>query len=49
MPLAHPAEWPGTCRISISDMACIRVNDQYRLCFVWDEAGPRDVEIVDYH
>lgn len=27
----------------------IRINGQYRLCFVWDEAGPRDVEIVDYH
>lgn len=27
----------------------IRVNDQFRLCFVWTEAGPADVEIVDYH
>ena len=27
----------------------IRINDQYRLCFVWEEAGPKDVEIVDYH
>lgn len=27
----------------------IRVNDQYRVCFVWTEAGPHDVEIVDYH
>lgn len=27
----------------------IRVNDQFRLCFVWSEAGPTDVEIVDYH
>jgi len=27
----------------------IRVNDQFRVCFVWTEAGPRDVEIVDYH
>lgn len=27
----------------------IRVNDQYRLCFVWTEAGPASVEIVDYH
>ena len=27
----------------------IRVNDQWRVCFVWTEAGPVDVEIVDYH
>lgn len=27
----------------------IRVNDQYRICFRWTEAGPADVEIVDYH
>lgn len=27
----------------------IRINDQYRVCFVWTSAGPQDVEIVDYH
>jgi proteic killer suppression protein len=27
----------------------IRINAQYRLCFVWTSAGPKDVEIVDYH
>ena len=27
----------------------IRVNDQWRICFVWSEAGPADVEITDYH
>jgi len=27
----------------------VRVNDQWRVCFVWTEAGPVDVEIVDYH
>jgi len=27
----------------------IRINDQYRICFVWKEDGPHDVEIVDYH
>jgi len=27
----------------------IRINDQYRICFVWTEAGPEQVEIVDYH
>ncbi len=27
----------------------IRVNDQYRVCFVWREGNAYDVEIVDYH
>ena len=27
----------------------IRINDQYRICFVWSEDGAADVEIVDYH
>jgi proteic killer suppression protein len=27
----------------------IRVNDQYRICFVWTAEGPTDVELVDYH
>jgi proteic killer suppression protein len=27
----------------------IRINDQYRICFVWGRGGADDVEIVDYH
>ncbi|APP80869.1 type II toxin-antitoxin system RelE/ParE family toxin [Xanthomonas hortorum] len=27
----------------------IRINDQWRVCFVWTDAGPEHVEIVDYH
>lgn len=27
----------------------IRINDQYRICFRWTEAGSVDVEITDYH
>ena len=27
----------------------IRVNDQWRVCFVWQDDGPHQVEIVDYH
>lgn len=27
----------------------IRINDQYRICFVWAENEPKEVEIVDYH
>ena len=27
----------------------IRINDQWRICFVWTAGGPKDVEVVDYH
>ncbi len=27
----------------------IRINDQYRICFLWTETGADQVEIVDYH
>lgn len=27
----------------------IRINDQYRICFIWSESGPDKVEITDYH
>jgi proteic killer suppression protein len=27
----------------------IRINKQWRICFVWTEAGPVEVEITDYH
>jgi proteic killer suppression protein len=27
----------------------IRVNQQWRICFEWTDAGPENVEIVDYH
>lgn len=27
----------------------IRINDQYRICFVWTDAGPTNIEIADYH
>ena len=27
----------------------IRINDQWRICFVWTANGPVRVEIVDYH
>ena len=44
---------PGNRLEALSgDMAgqqSIRVNDQYRVCFTWTNAGAEDVEIVDYH
>ncbi|TPW26039.1 type II toxin-antitoxin system RelE/ParE family toxin [Pararhizobium mangrovi] len=27
----------------------IRINDQWRVCFVWTDAGAENVEIADYH
>ena len=27
----------------------IRINDQFRVCFIWTNEGPEDVEITDYH
>jgi toxin HigB-1 len=27
----------------------VRINGQWRICFVWTTNGPADVEIVDYH
>ncbi len=33
----------------LSDQWSIRINDQWRICFIWEEGGPRNVTIVDYH
>lgn len=27
----------------------VRINDQWRICFLWTDQGPAEVEIVDYH
>ncbi len=27
----------------------IRINDQWRICFMWQDSGAHDVEITDYH
>ena len=27
----------------------MRINDQYRICFVWNDGGAEQVEVVDYH
>ncbi|MBP9663892.1 MAG: type II toxin-antitoxin system RelE/ParE family toxin [Pyrinomonadaceae bacterium] len=31
------------------DSYSIRINDQWRICFCWDEHDAAEVEIVDYH
>jgi len=44
---------PGNCLEALrGDRAgecSIRINDQYRVCFVWRNGNAFDVEIVDYH
>ena len=27
----------------------IRINEQYRICFIWERQGPGSVEVTDYH
>jgi len=39
----------GTLKGDRQGQHSIRINDQYRVCFVWTPQGPEDVEIVDYH
>ncbi|MGN2434310.1 type II toxin-antitoxin system RelE/ParE family toxin [Pseudomonas syringae] len=34
---------------SRSGQYSVRINAQFRICFVWSINGPEDVEIVDYH
>jgi proteic killer suppression protein len=44
---------PGNKLHSLGDdrqgQSAIRINDQFRICFRWTEAGAEDVEITDYH
>ncbi len=44
---------PGTYLEALKDdrtgQHSIRINKQYRVCFVWTDAGPEDVEVTDYH
>ena len=44
---------PGNRREKLSgDRAgqySIRINDQFRVCFIWIDGGADDVEITDYH
>jgi len=44
-----PANRPEKLHGKRAGQHSIRINDQWRLCFVWREANAYDVEIVDYH
>lgn len=47
--LAPPGNRLESLKGNRRDQHSIRVNDQWRICFVWSSAGPGQVEIVDYH
>jgi len=44
-----PANRLEALRGSRSGQHSIRVNDQWRICFVWMDGDAENVEIVDYH
>jgi toxin HigB-1 len=44
-----PANHLKPLRGSLAGQHSIRINDQFRLCFVWCEGAAHHVRIVDYH
>ena len=44
-----PANRLETLKGDRSGQHSIRINDQWRICFIWREGHAHDVEIVDYH
>ena len=44
-----PANRLETLKGNRKGQHAIRINDQWRICFVWTDTGPANVEIVDYH
>jgi proteic killer suppression protein len=46
---APPGNRLEALRGKLAGRHSIRINDQWRVVFRWDQQGPEDVEIVDYH
>jgi proteic killer suppression protein len=46
---APPGNRLEQLRSDRAGMHSIRINDQWRIVFLWREDGPAEVEIVDYH
>ena len=46
---SQPGNRLGSLKGDRKGQHSIRINDQYRICFVWAEVKAHDVEIVDYH
>nr|WP_269992931.1 type II toxin-antitoxin system RelE/ParE family toxin [Arthrobacter sp. B2a2-09] len=36
-------------KVDRAGQSSIRIDGQWRICFRWTDAGPEEVEIVDYH
>lgn len=47
--LSPPANRLEKLKGDRADQHSIRINDQWRICFVWKDDGPYEVEITDYH
>jgi proteic killer suppression protein len=47
--MVPPGNQPESLRGNRAGQHSIRINDQYRICFVWRDGNAFDVEIVDYH
>ncbi len=46
---APPGNRLEALRGDLAGLHSIRINDQWRVVFRWTDAGPEEVEIVDYH
>ncbi len=46
---APPGNRPEALKGDRAGQHSVRINDQWRVCFIWTDAGPDRVEIVDYH
>jgi len=44
-----PANRLEALRGDLKGQHSIRINDQWRICFLWKEGDAYEVEIVDYH
>jgi proteic killer suppression protein len=44
-----PGNWLEALKGDRAGQHSIRINDQWRICFNWQEGGPANVETVDYH
>ena len=47
--MAPPANRLEKLKMDRVGQHSIRINDQWRICFVWRDDGPHEVEITDYH
>ena len=45
----HRATGLEQLRGARAEQHSIRINDQWRICFIWTSTGPTNVEITDYH